>query len=307
MDNLKKNISKGIQGIQGFTSNNKRNKKFKNIRKLNHLFINTKNLREGEKNYKSNSFKKNNIESKSNDDPLIDKAFKLFATEIEYRNNFMNFRNNYSINIGGGRTTKEKYNIKNYYISPRKKYNKQIFNNIMDMCHDLYQSKNSDNNLRMKLREDILNNVNNYVFSNLKRNILFQKIVETKKKKYKLIIPNIKRKKKVKSMDFNKIYLNKIIKKDYEKSDNSRNSRIITYENYAKKDTNYNHPQIYTLNNNFYKDRKLITIGTQANLKPFLDFSKLIPERKIDQKEINKQIYSVYKTMKDRNEIAFHI
>ena len=304
MDNPKKNLSKDIQA---FTSNNKRNKKFKNKRKLNHLFINTKNLREGEKNYKSNSFKKNNIESKSNDDPLFDKAFRLFATEIEYRNNFMNFRNNYSINMGGGRTTKEKCNIKNYYISPRKTYNKQIFNNIMDMCHDLYQSKNSDNNLRMKLREDILNNVNNYVFSNLKRNILFPEIVETKKKKFKLIIPNIKRKKKVKSMDFNKIYLNKIIKKDYEKSDNNRNSRIITYENYAKKDTNYNHPQIYTLNNNFYKDRKLITIGTQANLKPFLDFSKLIPERKIDQKEINKQIYSVYKTMKDRNEIAFHI
>ena len=304
MDNLKKNISKDIQA---FTSNNKRNKKFKNKRKLNHLFINTKDLREGKENYKSNSFKKNNIESKNNDDPLIDKAFKLFATEIEYRNNFMNFRNNYSINMGGGRTTNEKYNIKNYYISPRKKFNKQIFNNLMDMCHDLYQSKNSDNNLRMKLREDILNNVNNYVFSNLKRNILFPEIVETKKKKIKLIIPNIKRKKKVKSMDFNKIYLNKIIKKDYEKSDNSRNSRIITYENYAKKDTNYNHPQIYTLNNNFYKDRKLIPIGTQTNLKPFLDFSKLIPERKIDQKEINKQIYSVYKTMKDRNEITFHI
>ena len=304
MDNPKKNLSKDIQA---FTSNNKRNKKFKNKRKLNHLFINTKNLREGEKNYKSNSIKKNNIERKSNADPLIDKAFKLFATEIEYRNNFMNFRNNYSINMGGGRTTKEKCNIKNYYISPRKTYNKQIFNNIMDMCHDLYQSKNSDNNLRMKLREDILNNVNNYVFSNLKRNILFPEIVETKKKKLNLIIPNKKRKKKVKSMDFNKIYLNKIIKKDYEKSDNNRNSRIITYENYAKKDTNYNHPQIYTLNNNFYKDRKLITIGTQANLKPFLDFSKLIPERKIDQKEINKQIYSVYKTMKDRNEITFHI
>jgi len=304
MDNLKKNISKDIQA---FTSNNKRNKKFKNKRKLNHLFINTKDLREGKENYKSNSFKKNNIESKNNDDPLIDKAFKLFATEIEYRNNFMNFRNNYSINMGGGRTTNEKYNIKNYYISPRKKFNKQIFNNLMDMCHDLYQSKNSDNNLRMKLREDILNNVNNYVFSNLKRNILFPEIVETKKKKFNLIIPNKKRKKKVKSMDFNKIYLNKIIKKDYEKSDNSRNSRIITYENYAKKDTNYNHPQIYTLNNNFYKDRKLIPIGTQTNLKPFLDFSKLIPERKIDQKEINKQIYSVYKTMKDRNEITFHI
>ena len=42
-------------------------------------------------------------------------------------------------------------------------------------------------------------------------------------------------------------------------------------------------------------------------MKTFLEFSKLIPERKQDQKEINKQIYTIYKTMKNKNEINFHV
>ena len=64
---------------------------------------------------------------------------------------------------------------------------------------------------------------------------------------------------------------------------------------------------MYFLNTNNYNERKLIPIKTHKKIDSFLDLSKSIPERMIDQKEINKQIYSVYKTMKDRNEIAFHI
>ena len=85
-----------------------------------------------------------------------------------------------------------------------------------------------------------------------------------------------------------------------------KKSRMVTFENYANKNTIYNHPQIYTLNN----IKKYYPLKTHKNLQTFVGFSQLIPERKVDQKEINKQIYSVYKTMKtmkNRNEIAFHI
>ena len=128
-----------------------------------------------------------------------------------------------------------------------------------------------------------------------------------KKIKNELIIPNkITKRTKLKSLDSNKINLKSMTANNSEqKNTRTINSRIITYENYANNDTNYNHPQIYTLNNSNFK--KYLIIKTSKNLKTSIDFSKLIPERKIDQKEINKQLYSVYKTMKKRKDITFHI
>ena len=128
-----------------------------------------------------------------------------------------------------------------------------------------------------------------------------------KKIKNELIIPNkITKRTKLKSLDSNKINLKSMTANNSEqKNTRTINSRIVTYENYANNDTNYNHPQIYTLNNSNFK--KYLIIKTSKNLKTSIDFSKLIPERKIDQKEINKQLYSVYKTMKKRKDITFHI
>ena len=150
----------------------------------------------------------------------------------------------------------------------------------------------------------------------MNKNILCPKIQENKKK-IELFKPNNIKKEKdknknkvqiLKSIDSNRITVKTLFQKYSNKPKlknvNLKTSRIFSYENYANTNTNYKHPQIYTLNNNF---KKYFPLNTQKNLQTFLDFSKLIPERKGDQKEINKQLYSVYKTMKNRNENTFHI
>ncbi len=210
---------------------------------------------------------------------------------------------------------KTKTKNKKYYNSPQKnEYNNKIFNSVKEICNTLYEPKYKDNSRRMKLREDIIHKINHFVFSDLQKNILTPKMLEKKmKKKIQIVIPNqTKREKRLKSIDSNKINLKQIIKKCKEESSSLKNisvksPRMVTFENYAKNNTKYNHPQIYFLNNNYYNERRLIPIKTHKKLDSFLDLSKSIPERIIDQKEINKQIYSVYKTMKDKSEIAFHI
>ena len=163
------------------------------------------------------------------------------------------------------------------------------------MCHDLYESKKIDNNIRMKLREDIIHKINHYVNDNLNKNILCSESKDIKKKKIKINLPNkIKNEKKLKSIDSSKMTLKSFIQK-YKELPNLKpiyikKSRIVTFKNYANTNTLYNHP-----------------LKTQKNLQTFVGFSQLIPERKVDKKEINKQIYSVYKTMKNRNETPFHI
>ena len=268
---------------------------------LNELYINTRKNKKEQKNYLHNNLK-NNLRNLT--------CEKLFNTELENKSNFLSLKNKYLTN-----TVEPKYkiNFKKYYMSPQKfEYNNKIFKSVKEICKDLYESKNLDNNKRMKLREDIIYKVNHYIFSDLRKNILNPEIIDKKKKKSKLVITNKTiREKKLKSIDSNKIYLKEIVKKYNEEPDikpiSLKNSRIITFENYAQNNTKYNHPQIYILNTNSYNDKKLLPIKTQKNLDSFLELSKLIPERKIDQNEINKQIYTVYKTMKDRTETAFHI
>ena len=322
---IRKNESKGIQAFidkqkikqitETFVDINKVSKSFKNKRKKNELFsnpifpiyknkkeiINTKKFKEKEKNSLYNSLN-NNLENITNM-----KSKKFFNTELDSKNNLYSLRNIYSINLG---ENKNKINIKKIFRSPQNRNKEDIFNTVMGMCHSIYDSKKTDNNSRMKLREEIIHNINNYINMNLKKNVLCPEIFIRKKKSYEIISPN-KIKRKLKSIDSNRMNLktivNKFCQEPDEKYSDLKKSRIITYENYAIKDTIFKHPQIYTLNNNFYKVKKPISIKTQKNLKSFLEFSNLIPERKKDQKEINKQIYSVYKTMKGKNEIAFHI
>lgn len=280
--------------------NNQRNKKSTNKRKHNELLNNNQNIKELEdKHFKFKSLR-------SSFGNIINmKQSKLFNTELENKNNFWSMRNNYSIN--GGKN--KKFNNKKYFMSPPQNiHKKKILNRVMEMCHDLYESKNMDNNIRMKLREDIVHKINHYVNDNLNKNILCPESKDIKKKKIKINFPNkIKNEKKLKSIDSNKMTLKSFIQK-YKELPNLnpihiKKARIVTFENYANTNTLYNHPQIYTLNN----IKKYYPLKTQKNLQTFVGFSQLIPERKVDQKEINKQIYSVYKTMKNRNEIAFHI
>ena len=282
---LKNCASKNIQTV-------KRAKKFRNKRKINEFLKNNLKIEE-DKHFRFHSLRNSLCNLMNNRETLI------FTTELDNRNNYWNLRSNNSIT--------NRYNIKKYHKSPLTNHRKEILNSVMDMCHDIYVLKNADNNNRMKLRETILKNVNNYLFYDLKKNILCPKI--EKKKKMELILPNkLQKEKLLKSIDSNKINLKTIFQKYNNKplytAINLKHSKVVSYENYANNNTNYNHPQIYTLINNF---KKYFPHKTQKNLKEFLDFSKLIPERKIDQKEINKQIYSVYKTMKNKNEIAFHI
>ena len=299
-----KNINLETKNTQTFHSINQNNKKLKNKRKYNDFHNNNKNIKELEKE-EDKHFKFNSLRS-SFGNIINMKQYKLFNTEIDNKNNFWSMRNNYSINIDGG---KNYFNNKNFCISPQNNHKKKILNRVMEMCHDIYESKNEDNNIRMKLREDIVHKINHYVNFNLNKNILYPEFNDIKKKKIKISFLNkIKKEKKLKSVDSNKMTLKSFIQKYNNEIPNlkpayTKKPRIVTFENYANNNTIYKHPQIYTLNNNI---KKYYPLQTQKNLQTFVGFSQLIPERKVDQQETNKQLYSVYKTMKNRNE-KFHI
>ena len=283
---------------------NQNNKKLKNKNKYNDLHNNNRNGKDLEEE-EDKHFKFNSLRS-SFGNIVNMKQYKLLNTELENKNNFWSMRNNYSINIGG---KKNSTTNKNFCISPQNNHKKKILNRVVEMCHDIYETKNIDNNIRMRLREDIIHKINHYVNCNLNKNILCPESNDIRKKKIKINFNNnIKKENKLKSVDSNKMAIKSFIQK-YNNVPNLKpvyikKARVVTFENYANSNTIYNHPQIYILSNNV---KKYYPLKTQKNLKTFVGFSQLIPERKYDQKEINKQIYSVYKTMKNRNEIAFHI
>ena len=287
----KKSIKYDNKNIQTL----KRTKGLKNKRKLNE-FLNNNLKVEEDKHFRFYSLRNSFCDMINNGE------YKLFTTEFDdnNKNNFWNYKNQY--------TLKKPLKIKKYHKSPLSNHKKQILNNVMDICYNIYASKNIDNNKRMKLREKILENVNNYLYCDLKKNILCPCIHEKRKKIELFKFNNYKKEKMAKSIDSNRISVKALFQKYSNKPKlqaiNLKTSTNVNYENYANNNINYKHPQIYTLNNNF---KKYFPLKTQKNLQTFLEFSKLIPERKKDQKEINKQLYSVYKTMKDRNEIAFHI
>lgn len=272
--------------------------KSKNI--MNELFFRQKPILEDQKFCKVYSFKNNNLDNR-----IKPQKSNIFSTEIDYKNYLRSSRDNNHLKL------KNKKNI-----SPiRFKDKKKLFNEVKSICQKLYDSDNEDNNERMKIREGIINKVNNYIFSDLKNNILCPEIIDNKKKKPKFITPKknkneSKEKEKERYMDTNLITMEDIIKTYYEEpylqSVNLNDLRMVTYGNYARNYTIFNHPQIYTLNNNFCSEKRLIPQKTPKKLKS-LELTKLIPERKQDKKEINKQIYSVYKTMKNKKEIKFHI
>jgi hypothetical protein len=70
----------------------------------------------------------------------------------------------------------------------------------------------------------------------------------------------------------------------------------------------FNHPQIHTLLNNTYRPKQsLPIINTKKTFNSFKDFTKLIPEKKSNQKEKQKELYKEFKAMKSRNKNEFGI
>ena len=183
-----KKIKLETKNTQTFLNNNQKNKKLANKKKYNELLI--KELEEKDKHFKFNSLR-------SSFGNIINlKQSKFFNTELENNNNFWSMRNNY-LYLGG---KNNKFNCKNYCISPQNIHKKKILNRVMEMCHDLYDSKNIDNNIRMKLREDIVHKINHYVNDNLNKNILYPESNDIKNKKIK--INSLNKIKKIKKCRF---------------------------------------------------------------------------------------------------------
>ena len=69
----------------------------------------------------------------------------------------------------------------------------------------------------------------------------------------------------------------------------------------------YNQPQMRALNNTYRPKKSLPIINTKKVLNSIKDFSKLIPEKKLNQKESQKQLYKEFKAMKSKNKNEFGI
>ena len=240
----------------------------------------------------------------------------------------------------------QKYKIFETQISPRKPKNLiikkkvkiitrnnddkklSLLNEIKHLCHNIYDTnKNKNNNFREKLREDIIKSIDNYVFSDLKKNILFPKMLNIRAhsriniQKIKFFSENKKNKNKRtdeknknirRNKDSDKFSMKDILNK-YDENDklNKRNIKMykFNYGDYAKNDTKYNHPQIHTLNNIYKPKQTLPKIYTQRTINNFHDFAKLIPEKNLNLNQKEKQLYKDFKAMKskNKNEIGIHI
>ena len=274
---------------------NKKNTKFEtNINKMKKILKNKLNHTEV-KNKTKNIFSDNSR----------NKKFKMFGTQTiqpEEQISNIKIKAKKTINVGN-----------------RNKNRKILFNEIKSLCDNMYNINNfKNNNLRIKLGEDIIKSIDHYVTSDLRKDILrpkktfmFKNDKSIKIQKLKLLRREIQEKKEI-NFDSNKVSMKDTLKKC---DDNSqlKNRRIKVYrykfEDYAINNVKYNHPQIYTLNN-LYGIRNIYpNIKPQTTLNSIQDFTKLIPEKSSNKRELNKQIYKVYKTMKTKNkhELGIHI
>ena len=268
------------------------------------------------------------------------------------KNNLKNLKNNFfnkkSTNIFRNENKKEKNKIFETQITTPKKQEKLIvkkklnvfsrnnggggdkkkslFNEIKSLCDNLYENKKSKNDdSRIKLKEDIIKRIDNFVFSDLKKNILFPKMLNLRSnsrrnfQKFKLFSEEQKNKNKKNDLkrinlertkDLDKLSMKDILNR-YDENYKIKNRNIkvhkYKYDDYAQNDTIYNQPQIHTLNNTYRPKKSLPIIDTKKALNSFKDFSKLIPEKKLNQKENQKQLYKEFKAMKSKNKNEFGI
>ena len=209
----------------------------------------------------------------------------------------------------GEKNINKKINIKN-------KKRKVLLSEIKDLCDNMYETRNyTNNNFRIKLEEDIIKSIDNYIFSDLRKNILFPKIFRLKtdrrikihkfgflKKKEKIKEKSEKKEIRENSLDSNKVSMKDILNSDNNNSNlKYRRIKVYKYGDYAKNNIKYNHPRIYTLRNTYRIKDMFPRIKPFDTLNEFHDFTKLIPEKKTNNKEFNKQIYKAYKTMKIKN------
>ena len=255
------------------------------------------------------------------------------------KNNFLNAKNSHTER---NEKHEKKYKIFETQITPKKQKNLigkkklkiisrnnndkklLLLNEIKHICHNIYDTKKNKNiNFKLKLREDIIKNIDNFVFSDLRKNVLFPKMLtvknnsriniqklkffsEEKKNKNKKTIENERNK------DLDKLSMKDILNK-YDENYKLKNRNIKVYRynygDYAKNDTKYNHPQILTLNNVYKPKPTLPLIHSQRVLNTFHDLSKLIPEKNSEHNEKQKLLYKDFKAMKSKNkkEIGIHI
>jgi len=275
--------------------------------------INIHNLKKIQKKGKSNFKKLFRNENR-------EQQYKISGTQTENFKTSSKYSDKLSSNIFN---KKERSNSK-----------KVLLTGIQNLCDNIYGEKYKSNTYRIKLRENIIKSIDDYIFNDLKKNVLFPKMLnirtnkKSKLKKIKFFSHDNKIKKElikekekeiIKEKEEEKKkevynYSNKMNIIDLVNNTNvnskikNRNSRvyIYKYEDYANNNIKYNHPQIYTLNNT-YKQGKLF-----PKIKPhksFLGFAHLIPEKKEKEKDFDKQMYQAYKTMKNKvkNEIGIQI
>ena len=270
--------------------------------------INIHNLKKIQKKGKSNFQKLFRNENR-------EQQYKISGTQTENFKTSSKYSDKLSSNIFN---KKERSNSK-----------KVLLTGIQNLCDNIYGEKYKSNTYRIKLRENIIKSIDDYIFNDLKKNVLFPKMLnirtnkKSKLKKLKFFSHDNKIKKElikekekeiIKEKEEEKKkevynYSNKMNIIDLVNNTNvnskikNRNSRVYIYK---YEDIKYNHPQIYTLNNT-YKQRKLF-----PKIKPhksFLGFAHLIPEKKEKEKDFDKQMYQAYKTMKNKvkNEIGIQI
>ena len=293
------------------------------------ILMNTRNFRNKIFNLKKMMKKNNNFninhknKNKINNNKLFDK------TKYYYRN--QNKENKYK--IMGTQTTKSTYenNKLNLKLSPSykiKKNKKIIFNEIKTLCDNIYDSNShQDNGFKIKIREDIVRSIDNYIFSDLKKNILFPRTTNIRNRKiqhFTFLKKKEKNKEKKeldkKFCDSNRVSMKDIFKnesknnKDNDNDNDNDNETIdveksnrkikvykYKFEDYAISDVKYNHSIKYTLNNAIRRQNLFPIINPPKTIYSFRDFTDLIPEKRINKKELNKQIYKAYKTMKIKN------
>ena len=249
---------------------------------------------------------------------IEESKYKMSGTQTVESDNIYNNNNN--------KTKKNKTPL-----NRNKKNKKLLFKEIKNICDNIYDSNNNKNdNFKIKLREDIIKSIDNYVFSDLRKNILFPKVYNKINNNKKILFKkkfkekkqkekeknNEKEKEKELSFDSNKVSMKDILN-NYVGNTKLSQRRIKVYKynykygDYANNYIRYNHPQIYTLNNtNTFRARNIFpSIRPPKTLNQFHDFSNLIPEKKINKKEVNKEIYKSYKIMKikNKNEIGIII
>lgn len=257
--------------------------------------------------------RKNNNEINHRFNEQNEPKFKTFGTQTfeENLSNNSNIKNN------------KKRKIKLKFINKAKIIKKNLLNNIKSFCDDFYDSNKENNNYRNKLREDIVKNIDNYIFSELNKNILFPKFHrENFKKKINIncFLNNknknkkenkIKKEKKLRSFDSDIVSKKNIFLTNFSEDSKSKNKKEklckYKFEDYAKNTVKYNHPQIYTLINRNKNKNIFPKIKPKKTLNQFLDIAKLIPEIKTNKTNYNKQMYEAYQTMNIKNKNRIHI